>query len=167
MTKSLNVLIADLKNYPRSDFLGRARTLDAIHPLKPDAFTMAAKAAGIGLRKAYGLVQIHRRFGSKAAWQARLEKIGWTRLYIAARADPEKWSTKQLLDLAEAHTAHDLEVILKGDTPPQNARVVVLRFTPEQYAVFENAVLAHGAEAVGKGLKGRERALIKALVCAP
>lgn len=163
MTQSLNALMADLKTHPKSDFLARGRTLDAIHTLKPDAFALAAKAAGVGLRTAYGLVQVHRRFGSKPAWRARLERVGWTRLYIAARADPEKWSTKQLLGLAETHTAHDLEVVLKGDVPLQNARVVVLRFTLEQYVLFERVLLAHGAEPAGKGLKGREDALIKAL----
>jgi hypothetical protein len=46
---------------------------------------------------------------------------------------------------------------------PNIARTVLLLFTQQQYAVFSDAVLAHGAATSGAGFLGKEAALISAL----
>ena len=70
---------------------------------------------------------------------------------------------EDLLQLAEAHTARNLQAIMRGEEPIIGGRVILLHFTGEQFAAFSKAILAHGAIQNGDGFIGKEKALIDAL----
>ena len=69
------------------------------------------------------------------------------------------------LALAEDCTAKELPARLKGGPKRANAHSILLRLTPRQYAPFEDILLANGASrpTKGRGLVGKERALMRAL----
>lgn len=163
MTNIIASLIADLKACHKSDFVAQAAILSAIHSLAPHEFDRARKAAGLNPRKAYALRQIDERFGGNPSRKKRLTRIGWTKLSIMARDNVSGWTVTDMLQLAEQNTAHDLELILRGEVPPDEGRVVVLRLTIAQYEALEEALLVHGAEKTGKGLRRKEEALLAAL----
>lgn len=65
--------------------------------------------------------------------------------------------------MAAKHTADQLSNLMSGEEPHLKSRGGVLHFTPEQYEVFENAVMANGGVKSGRGLSGKEKALVKTL----
>ncbi len=52
---------------------------------------------------------------------------------------------------------------MQGDNSLKNAHCVLMYFNPEQYAELEKALLKNGAERSGRGIVGKEEALINAL----
>ena len=94
----------------------------------------------------------------------RLVHIGWTKMAVLAEnCEPEE--VKDALDLAETYTAKELPDALKGRASKFKARTVKLRLTPRQYYQFAAVLLANGARRPkrGRGLSGKEKALMKAL----
>jgi hypothetical protein len=143
-------------------FLTLAANLRALHDTAPDDFRALAKLRILGRRKAYYLVEIDRVFGGDKAMSVRLNRIGWTKLQIIAPY-VTKENRESLVTLAEAHTAVNLKALMRGQAPILGGRTVVLHFSKKQFAVFAEAILAHGATANGEGFVDKERALIKAL----
>ena len=80
---------------------------------------------------------------------------------IAKHVTPD--NREGLLKLAEAHTAKNLERIMRGVDPIVGGRSVLLVFTAEQFAAFSAAILAHGAVKHGQAFIGKEAALAAAL----
>lgn len=144
------------------EFLSIARHLATVQETHPDQFRLVAKAMGIGLRKAYYLASIFRKFSLLAVDPKRLESIGWTKLQIIAD-HIDVTNFEDLLQLAEQSTAHELSVIAKGKYPFPGTRCVILYLSVQQYAIFATALKANGALQSGKGLADKEEALIKAL----
>lgn len=152
------------------DFLTAIELLKQLRDLEPDTYQARAMACGIGLRRVAALMRIDRRFGKTP--HERLQSIGWTKLEVVSRIDPARCSDKDLLKLAESRSTQWLRAyaaaVLDGAKAtearkrPKGASVL-LYFTPEQYEIFRQTVLAHGAEQVGRGLSGVEAALIKAI----
>ena len=114
------------------------------------------------MRKAYYLAEIDRRFRKLGVDRTRLRKIGWTKVQMIGR-HVNNTNLDNLLLLAEKHAAYELNALLRGEQPHPETRCAVLYFTPEQYETFEKAVLANGGVKSGRGLLGKEEALIKAL----
>jgi len=119
-------------------------------------------------RATYALLEVGKWLQAVDLPMERCAKIGWTKLGVLARhcSDrPTKRATRTELDLAEAHTAAELPLILTkyiGFKPPAKRRSVMLRFTPAEYQVFEAAARKHGAmkSAQGRGLINKEAAVI-------
>jgi predicted methyltransferase len=63
----------------------------------------------------------------------------------------------------EQLNAKQLEREMRGEEPISHARCVLMYFTSDQYAEFEEALLKNGAETSGRGIVGKEDALINAL----
>ena len=144
------------------NFIEAARHLREVQDETPELFAMVVKHTGIGMRKAYYLAEIDRRFRKLGVDRNRLRKIGWTKVQIIGR-HINKTNLEDLLSLAEKHTAYELNALMRGEQPHPDTRCVVLYFTPEQYETFEKAVLANGGVKSGRGLLGKEEALVKAL----
>lgn len=70
---------------------------------------------------------------------------------------------EDLLELAEANNAKELERLLRGEKPFGNAHCVLMYFNPKQYAELEAALLKNGGSRSGRGIVGKEKALINAL----
>ncbi len=139
------------------NFLRMAKALRELQDEQPDVFLRVAKLVGLGKRKAYALARIARQFESIP--EKRLYNIGWTKLQIIGRYLTDE-NSEYLLQLAEQNTAHDLEVLLRGDTPVAGARVVQLYLAPGDYKRLRAALIAHGAIVSGSGVARMEAALM-------
>ena len=143
-------------------FLDLGQSLRQLLDRDPDLFQQIVKKGRLGRRKAYYLVEVSRKFAPLPIGPARLKKIGWTKLQIIGR-HVTKDNVEELVSLAEQLKTKQLERIMQGDDPLGNAHCVLMYFSPKQYAELEVALLKNGAERSGRGIVGKEEALINAL----
>ena len=135
-------------------------------PPDGDRLTLDELAVRINLsrRALCYLLKVWETFSDLGISRDRLIRIGWTKLaVIAENSEPEVM--EKALALAETATAKELPDLLKGAPPKAKARTVQLHLTPRQYDQFESVLLANGARRPrkGRGLSGKERALMRAL----
>ena len=156
---NLSSLSKAVANAMSKDFLTLARRLSEIQDFDPDMFPQVIKAAGIGKRRAYALIQIHNSFWTLDFARERLLGVGWAKAVILAR-HVDQQNCEKLLRLAEEHTVHNLAVLLSGGKLNANQRVVLLYFSMEEYELFEQMVRFFGAIREGRGLAGKEQALV-------
>ncbi|QDB99296.1 hypothetical protein [Mesorhizobium sp. 8] len=64
------------------------------------------------------------------------------------------------MELAEQNTSHDLEVLLRGETPVEDALVVQLYLTLKDHKRLRAALVKYGAVVSGNGLSKTEAALM-------
>ena len=143
-------------------FLDLGRALRQLLDKEPDKFRDVWQKSNLGRRKAYYLVEVSRAFDSLPIPKARLKKIGWTKLSLLAK-HVTKDNVTELVELAEKHNAVQIEALMKGEKPINNAHCVLMYFSPKQYALFESVLIKFGAVQSGRGLVDKEDALIKAL----
>jgi hypothetical protein len=143
-------------------FLELGRSLRQLMDRDPGLFQQIVKKGRLGRRKAYYLVEVSRKFESLPINRARLKKIGWTKLQIIGQ-HVTKDNVEELVSLAEQLNTKQLGRTMQGDDPLGNAHCVLMYFDPNQYTEFEEALLKNGAERSGRGIVGKEEALIKAL----
>ena len=152
----------DLSGNLEDNFPELAKSLRQLMDRDADLYKKVIDKSGIGSRKAYYLVNISRAFDNLPIPRGRLRAIGWTKLQIIAPAvTAHNW--EELIEAAEANSAAQLKSIVKGDKPVENAHCVLMYFTPAQYAVFEEVLVAHGGTRNGRGVNDKETALIAAL----
>jgi hypothetical protein len=108
------------------------------------------------------LARIDRTFRELEVDDCRLAAIGWTKLKLLANYIDGKNCTF-LLDIAEKSTVRELSLIVRHEVPLLGTRCITLYLTPDQYEVFADAVIAHGAVKIGSGLANKEQALTDAL----
>ena len=143
-------------------FLELAKSLRQLQDRDGDLYKKVVAKSGLGSRKAYYLVAISRWFEHLPTPRSRLRAIGWTKLQIIGPAVTDK-NWEQLLTAAENSSAAQLKSIVKGEKPVENAHCVLMYFTPEQYAIFEQALLANGGTRSGRGILDKELAITAAL----
>jgi hypothetical protein len=143
-------------------FLLLARHLREVQDETPELFSSVAKLCGISLRKAFYLARIDRQFRTLGVDENHLCAIGWSKLRLICDHITEA-NCKQLLQLAETSTVHELELKMRNEEPVDGTRCVTLYFEPADYEVFAAVILSHGGLKSGRGLVGQEKALIKAL----
>jgi hypothetical protein len=146
-------------------FLELGRSLRQLLDRDPSLFQQVVKKR-LGRRKAYYLVEVSRKFEPLPISRARLKKIGWTKLQIIGRL-VTKDNVEELVNLAEQLKTKQLERKMRGEEPreepPSETHCVLMYLSPKQYAEFQEALLKNGAETSGRGIVGKEEALIKAL----
>ena len=144
------------------NFLELGRSLRQLLDRDPDLFQQVVKKGNLGRRKAYYLVEVSRTFDNAPVPRSRLRKIGWTKLQLIGKhVTPH--NLDKLLELADSTNSKQLERQMRGEEPMENAHCVLMYFSPKQYAEFEEAVLKNGGERSGRGIVGKEEALINAL----
>jgi hypothetical protein len=144
------------------NFLELASLLRQLYETSHHDFKTLISIPQLGPRKGYYLVEIDKAFGGNEHLRPRLNKIGWTKLQLIVKhVTPD--NREDLLKLAQAHTAKNLERIMHGVDPIVGGRSVLLVFTAEQFAAFSAAILAHGAVKNGQGFIDKEAALVAAL----
>jgi hypothetical protein len=122
-------------------------------------FRKICDAAGIGTRKAYYLASITKQIEGLHIPTKRLKAVGWTKLMtIHPHLTKETW--KDLLELAENNTNRELQLLVKGEEPADNAHCVLLYFNDDDYADFVKSALHHGAARSGRGLLHKEKAIM-------
>ena len=135
-------------------------------PSDGDRLTLDELAVRINLsrRALCYLLKVWETFSDLGIPRERLVRVGWTKLaVIAENLEPKEM--EEALALAETATAKELPALLKGAPRKAKARTVQLRLTPRQYDQFAAVLLANGARRPkkGRGLSGKEKALMKAL----
>ena len=113
-------------------------------------------------RKAYYLIEIARIYEPLPVSRPRLKKIGWTKLQLVGKR-VTKDNLEEMLQLAEKTPAKHLERMMRGEKAIDNAHCVLMYLTPKQYKDLEKVLVQHGATATGRGILGKEAALMKAL----
>lgn len=153
--------VALLADYVGRDFLRLARELRRVQEQRSDLFIEVAEEIGLGRRKAFALARVARVFDDLDIDDQRLNKIGWAKLNKISR-HLAAHNAEQLLKLAEDHTSYQLDAVLKGELPVGDARVVLLYFTEEDFALLSKRLLEHGAQlSANGGIAGKEQALMK------
>jgi hypothetical protein len=145
-----------------ANFLELARALRDMLDKDPEQFAKVRDTSTLGRRKIYYLIEIDKAFRKLPLSKSRVEKIGWTKAHILAK-HINATNAKQMLEMAETNSAHDLKILLAGGKP-SNHHTVLNYFTPKQYEVYERALLKHGAQRNRQGgLTNKEQALIDLL----
>jgi hypothetical protein len=93
-------------------------------------FKKTVEKAGLNLRQAYYLCEIVDQLRPFARYKDRFEAIGWTKTQVIARG-LNKQNLRQRLEWAETkgNSTRNLQSLMKGETPPSDARRVLLYFT--------------------------------------
>ena len=128
-------------------------------------FQTDRQTAGLNLRQAYYLCEIVDRLRPFVGYKERFEAIGWTKTQVIARG-LNRQNLKQRLERAETkgNSTRKLQSLMKGETPPSDARRVVLYFSPEDYGVFEKAVLQNGGSIARRGNLVDKEVAVMALI---
>jgi hypothetical protein len=147
-----------LARHPDRHFLPLGKLMDKLKTQNADVFRVWLAEAGLSRRKAYYLIRIARYFDGYPD-QARLERIGWSKLLLLTSLENES-ALEGLLHLAETETARNLSRTLRGLEDQGRTRCVLFYFTKAEYAAVEKALIAHGAGKVGKALLEKEKALL-------
>jgi beta-galactosidase/beta-glucuronidase len=157
---------ATLAGIPSKNFYDLALALVAVNDTKPGQILKLGQNHGMSRRRLYYLLEVGRFLKKGNIVKDEAERLGWTKFVILARhsaADPSltKEQVSTLLALARQSTAHQLPEALATKTPLGKAdRALLIRIPQEQYEIVEAALLAHGAKKHGKGLVGKEAALV-------
>ena len=144
------------------NFWELALTLRTLRDVNLDKFRECILTTGIGLRKAYYLVEVAEAIEPLNILPARLRKIGWTKLQLIAKPIT-KQNAKQMLGWAEEHTVRDLKKVLAGEKPENNSHCVMMYFSPEDYDLFADVLKEHGATVEGRSIANKEEALMHLL----
>lgn len=116
-------------------------------------------------RRLYYLLDAGRLIEKGELTKAQAEKVGWTKLQIIARLEPDldNVSEEQLrswLEKAPNVKVRFLRETLTG-LEPTPTRAVVFHLNDEDRAILNDALMAYGAEAARRGLRNKEEALMK------
>lgn len=143
-------------------FLDLGKALSQLKKQSRDMFRKLYQSTNLGRRKAYYLVEVYEAFRGLPVSRAKLKQVGWTKLQqLGSYVDKD--NVVEMLDMAIEMSSKQLAAHLKGEKFADNARCVLMYFSPKQYEVLEQTVLAHGGMKKGRGLENKEDALITAL----
>ncbi|HEX2556240.1 MAG TPA: hypothetical protein VHL98_21275 [Microvirga sp.] len=155
-----------LAKRPDANFLPLARSLTDVRRVLPDRLGDLIEQSSLNQRRAYYLIEIAEHLLRLEAQgiplnEGQLQRIGWGKLRVIARhLTPD--NADQWLKLAERQTIRELVAHLPGERKPLKDHQVLLHFTAEQYQIFEDAILRHGAapKPKGRGLQNKEEAIL-------
>lgn len=106
------------------------------------------------------MVEIARIYESLPIPRSRLEKLGWTKAQLLGK-QIDADNGQERFELAEQTSSKQLEKAMRGERAIKNAHCVLMDFTPKQYRVFEEALLANGGERSGSGILNKEQAVLR------
>ena len=161
MTRLEKLLQTAVKLSARPDdtFLDLARALAAIYAQDKALLGRFIAESGIGRRKAYYLLELGKRLADLGVPDKRFEKIGWTKLQIIGKHLTRR-NAEKLLGWAKECNAPQLTARVRGEAPSKT-HCVLLYFSPAQYRQFEKAILTKGGKRSGRGLVGKEAAIMR------
>lgn len=161
--KTIDDKIAILADYVGRDFMRLARELKELQDIKPDMFIEVVDKLELGKRTAFALARIGRIFGDFDVPDEQLNRIGWAKLNrIGGYLNEE--NAAHLLSMAESHTYHQLDLILKGQEPVEGTKVMLLYLAEADHIRLSQLMMQHGAKpSPNGGLVGKEAALMAIL----
>lgn len=142
------------------NFIEMAKELRDMLETDPEEFQKVRDRSTLGRRKIYYLIEIDKAFRKLSISKTRLQKIGWTKAHILSK-HINATNAKELLELAEKNSAHNLKILLAGGKPVANHHVVLNYFKPKEFETYKKAMLENGATLNRQGgLTNKEQALI-------
>ena len=161
MTRIEKLLQTAVKLSARPDdtFPGLARSLAAIYAQDKALLGRFIEQSGMGRRKAYYLLDLGKRLADLGLPDTRFAKIGWTKFQIIGKKLTRR-NAETLLAWAEECNAPQLAARVRGEAPSKT-HCVLLYFSPAQYRQFERAILSSGGKSSGRGLVGKEAAIMR------
>lgn len=149
--------LADHKKPPSIEL---ATMLHRMQQHEPEQFKAFYENSRIRRRTAFYLAEVGKCLEPLKLPRSRLEAIGWSKIQVIAKHLTPR-NAEKLLKLAEENTTQSLAARMRNDDPMPDARCVMLRLSPQHYRKFEDAVLQNGGSKVGRGLRDKEKALMK------
>ncbi len=146
----------------QQSFLLNAMHFAIIRDRTPGLMKQEAAKHGISVRTAYYLANLFDRYRYLRIPSSRLSEIGWTKLQIIGPYI-NKSNCEQLLSLAEENTTRELALLMQNEVSQPGTRCVILYFAPDDYVLFEAALISHGALKTGRGLSNKEPAPVSIL----
>jgi hypothetical protein len=140
--------------------LDLSRKLDLLHRRDTAEFPDVIREGGLSRRAAFYLRKVGGLIRKAKLSTSQAESIGWTKLQIIADTVNAK-NASRLLKLAEEHNAQELKRLIGEINPKSKPHCVLLYLTDWQYAQFETAVRRKGASRKGRGLIGKEEAIMR------
>jgi hypothetical protein len=125
-----------------------------------DQFQNLIRDGVLGRRSAYYLRDVGHLIWRAKVPTSKAERIGWTKLQIIGDKVNARNITR-LLKLAEQNNAQELKRLIKRDHAKPKPHCVQLYFTAEQYLRYVQALTKHGARRSGRGLVGKEAAIMR------
>jgi len=159
---------ADERPLELAEYLWTVHFQDHLHSKalagkKPNRIADLVKQGAIKRRKAYYLIKVWSRFSDMP--KSTLAKVGWAKLAILATKCPVgEEETGIALALSDGVTAQNLPAKLKPASDVAETRRVILEFNLDDYEVFKVTLADHGAKPKGKGLTGKEQAIMSVIV---
>ena len=148
-----------LSAQPDDTFPGLARSLAAIYAQDKALLGRFIEQSGMGRRKAYYLLDLGKRLADLGLPDKRLKEVGWTKLQVVGKHLTRR-NAETLLGWAEECNAPQLAARIRGEAPSKT-RCVLLYMSPAQYRQFERAILTSGGKRSGRGLVGKEAAIMR------
>lgn len=151
---------------PSKNFYDLARDLATLHAMQPSVLIKIGDQHGISRRRMYYLSEAGAFIRKSGMDKATAERLGWTKVSALARHTKDMQTltateVSALVALSDQSTVYNLpEALAKNVPPPEAARAILLHLTTEQYKVVEEALAAFGARKRGRGLAGKEDALV-------
>jgi hypothetical protein len=142
------------------DRLDLSRHLDLLYQRDPAELQSVIRAGALSRRTAYYLLKVGQLIRAAKLSTSQAERIGWTKLQIIGDKLNGK-NAARLLKLAEENNAQELKRLVREDSPKQKPHCLLLYFGTDQYRQFRRAVLRHGASSAGRGLVGKEEAIMR------
>jgi hypothetical protein len=161
-TEDLYDKATSLSSNVEDNFLELGKTLRQLLDRDPQLFQKLVGKDPQKRRKMYYMVEVSRIFDPLPVPRSRLRKIGWTKLQLIGKhVNPD--NMEELLELAEANNAKELERHMRGEKPLGNAHVVLMYFSPKEYKELEEALVQNGGTRSGRGIQNKEKALMNVI----
>lgn len=152
--------VVSLSRHPDTHFIEIGKYLEILGAINPSMLRETIAGAGLKQRKAYYLIETADRLKPFMRYQTRVEKIGWTKCQIIA-AKMTRANARKLIEMAEANTVQELKLLIQEDEKRPKAHCVLLYLAPNDYDLFSQAMLHHGATKSARGLRDKEKALMR------
>jgi hypothetical protein len=150
----------ELADHGKPPSIKLAAVLHHMQQHEPELFKAFIENSGVSRRKVFYLGEVGKCLAPLGLPSSRLEAIGWSKIQVIAKHLTPR-NAEKFLRLAEQNTTHSLAAQMRDGNPMPDARCVMLRLSPQNYRKFEDAVLQNGGSKVGRGLRDKEKALMK------
>ncbi|MEK7994572.1 MAG: hypothetical protein AAB403_12280 [Planctomycetota bacterium] len=118
-----------------------------------------AEQADTSLRTIRYAVQTYRFATRVGLSESDMERIGWTKLAVVTSGASDDMTKEDVIAMCEGRTVTELRAVVAGIAG--SVKVVTFSLNKSQRRELEAALIRHGAVRVGRGLTGKEAALMK------
>lgn len=118
-----------------------------------------AKEAGVALRTVRYALQAYRLATRIGLSPLEVEQIGWTKFALVTSGAREDMTKADVLAICEGRTVAEVRAAVAGMAG--SIKGVTFSLNKTQRRALEAALIRHGAVRMGRGLSGKEAALMK------